>query len=75
MTRAEAEMILVDVGCMDPKTIGACHVTICHWIDRYGRGETPWKPVGEAYERVRQIDPPPEKEQQQSLFEAKGADL
>lgn len=75
MTRREAEDILISVGCMDPKSIGCAHIAYMHWIDRYGRGETPWRPVAEAYERVRQIDPPPEKEHQQSLFEAKGADL
>jgi hypothetical protein len=58
MTRPEAEKILADVGCIDPKNLGACHVTLCHWIDRHGRGETPWKNVDEAYQRLRQIDPP-----------------
>lgn len=75
MTRAEAEKILADVGCIDPKNLACAHIAYARWIDLYGRGIVPWKPVADAYERLRVIDPPPPQEQQQSLFEAKGADL
>ena len=58
MTRPEAEQLLTSIGCIDPKSVACAHVALAHWIDRYGRGETPWRPVADAYERVRQIDPP-----------------
>ena len=72
MTRPEAERILSSIGCIDPRNIAAAHIAYAHWIDRYGRGETPWRPVADAYERVRQIDTVQE---QLAMFTEKGADL
>jgi hypothetical protein len=72
MTRAEAEKILADVGCIDPKNLACAHIAYARWIDLYGRGIVPWKPVADAFMRVKQIDTAQE---QLQMFVEKGADL
>jgi hypothetical protein len=73
MTRTEAEELMKRHGCIDVKMPACLHITLCHWIDRYGRGEVPHAPMGEAYEVLRKIEPPAAK--QVALFDTKGADL
>ena len=72
MTRREAEDILTSVGCIDPKNLGCAHIAYARWIELYGRGLVPWKPVADAYLRVKQVDTAQE---QLTMFVEKGADL
>jgi hypothetical protein len=69
MTRTEAEELMKRQGCIDVKMPACLHITLCHWIDRYGRGEVPHAPMQEAYDTLRKIEPVTPAAKQTALFE------